>query len=121
VVPVPVVVLEEDLRVVSEEVMMLVGKVKVREVNLVPWKKLYLVYLVMTTQSFLRYLKLRLSVMAWLMEATMLTLKLNVKPSIFVPMMEMGALPNTVSCVPMEQFSNSSTLYVTGGLMWIVL
>jgi len=121
VVPVPVVALVEDLRGVSKVIMILVGKVEVKEANLAPWKKLSLVYLVMTTQSFLKYLKHHLSVMAWLMEATMLTLKLNVKHSIFVPMMEMGALPNTVSCVPMEPFSNSSTLYVTGGLMWIVL
>merc|ERR1712055_1099585 len=50
-----------------------------------------------------------------------LTQKQNAKHSIFVPMMEMEDLQNTVSCVLTEPSSNSSTLCVTGGLMWIVL
>jgi len=121
VVPVPVVALVEDLRVVSEEAMILVEKVEDKGVNPVPWKKIFLEYQVMTIQSFLRFLKHLFSVMVWLMEATMLTQKLSAKHSIFVPMMEMGALPNTASCVPMEQLSSNNILCVIGGLMWIVL
>jgi len=121
VVQVPVVALVEDLRVVSEEAMMLVGKVEVKGVNPVPWKKIFLEYQVMTIQSFLRFLKHLFSVMVWLMGVTMLTQKLSAKHSIFVPMMEMGALPNTASCVPMEQFSSNNILCVIGGLMWIAL
>merc|ERR1712215_111203 len=60
-------------------------------------------------------------VMVRLMVGIMLTQKQNVKHSTFVPMMEMEVLQNTAFCVPMELSFNSSTLCVTGGLMWIVL
>merc|ERR1719228_3182432 len=75
----------------------------------------------MIIQFLLRSQKHPSYVMVRLMEATMLIQKQNAKHSIFVPMMEMEDLQNTVSCVLMEPSSNSSTLCVTGGLMWTVL
>merc|ERR1719228_1267872 len=75
----------------------------------------------MIIQFLLRSQKHPSYVMVRLMEAIMLTQNQNAKHSTFVPMMEMEALQNTVSCVLMEQFFSNSTLCVTGGLMWIVL
>ena len=53
------------------------------------WKKPYLEYQEMITQFLVMYQKPHFFVMDKLMEVIMQTLKLNVKPSTFVPMMEM--------------------------------
>jgi len=85
------------------------------------WRKPSPVCQEMITQSLVKYQRPHSSVMDKWMVVIMLTQKQNAKHSTFVPMMEMEDLLNTVSCVLMEQCSNSSTLYATGGLMWIVL
>merc|ERR1711963_1084384 len=75
----------------------------------------FLEYLVKTTQSMLKSLKLPLHVMVKLMEVTMLILKPNVKHSTSVLLMELVVLPNTASFVPMEPYSTRTTSSVTGG------
>ena len=50
----------------------------------------------------------------------MLMVRLNVKCSTFVLLMELEVLPNTVSCVPMEPSSTRTTSSVTGGSTLIV-
>merc|ERR1711862_1089090 len=55
-----------------------------------------------------------LPVMDKSMEVTMLMVRLNVKCSTFVLLMELEVLPSTVSCVPMEPSSTRTTSSVTG-------
>merc|ERR1712128_30633 len=68
-----------------------------------------------TTLSMLRFLNLDLSVMAKLMEVTMLTLRLNVKHSTFAQLMELEVWPSTASSVLMVHSSTRTTSSVTGG------
>merc|ERR1719228_506228 len=85
------------------------------------WRKPFLVYREMITQYLVKYQRPPSFVTDKWMVVIMLTQKQNAKHSTFVPMMEMEDLQNTAFCVPMELSFNSSTLCVTGGLMWIVL
>jgi len=103
------------------EVAVVVEQVGGLELVVDPWRKPSLEFQEMIIQYLLKFQKLPSYVMAKLMEATMLILNQNAKPSTFVPTMEMEDLPNTASCVLMEQFSSNSILFVTGGLMWTVL
>merc|ERR1719153_1328144 len=68
-----------------------------------------------TTLSMLRFLNLDLLVKAKLMEVTMLTLRLNVKHSIFAQLMELEVLPSTASSVLMEHSSTRTISSVIGG------
>jgi len=79
------------------------------------WKEHYLEFLVVTIQSFLKFLPLHSSVMDRLMEVIMLTLRRNVKHSTSALGMELEVWPSTVFCALMELCSTSSTLSVIGG------
>merc|ERR1740124_1240245 len=68
-----------------------------------------------TTQSILRFLNLDSAVTVKLMEVTMLTLRLNVKPSTFAQLMVLEVWPSTASSVLMEHSSTRTTSSVTGG------
>merc|ERR1719370_2637178 len=68
-----------------------------------------------TTLSILRFLNLDSAVKAKLMEVTMLTLRLNVKHSIFAQLMELEVLPSTASSVLMEHSSTRTISSVIGG------
>merc|ERR1719153_13466 len=68
-----------------------------------------------TTLFTLRFLNLDLLVKAKLMEVTMLTLRLNVKHSIFAQLMELEVLPSTASSVLMEHSSTRTISSVIGG------
>jgi len=57
------------------------------------------------------------SVMVKLMEVTILTQRLNVKPSIFVLEMALEVSPSTVFSAPMEPCLTNNILFVTGGSM----
>ena len=85
------------------------------------WKKQFLVFLGMIIPSLLKYQRHPFSVMVKQMVVIMQIQKLNVKHSISVPMMEMEDGQSTASSVPMEQFSSSNILCVTGGSMLIAL
>merc|ERR1712055_407237 len=68
-----------------------------------------------TTLSILRFLNLDSAVKAKLMEVTMLTLRPNVKHSIFAQLMELEVLPSTASSVLMEHSSTRTISSVIGG------
>merc|ERR1711862_628772 len=68
-----------------------------------------------TTLSLLRFLNLDSPVKAKLMEATMLTLRLSVKHSIFAQLMELEVLPSTAFSVLMEHSSTRTISSVIGG------
>merc|ERR1711874_577576 len=75
----------------------------------------FLEFLEKTTLSILRFLNLDSAVKAKLMEVTMLTLRLNVKHSIFAQLMELEVLPSTASSVLMEHSSTRTISSVIGG------
>merc|ERR1712083_793993 len=107
------------------------GKKKLLPMGMLPWiltqqmtpERIPLLLLLLTflacpektTLSILRFLNLDLLVKAKLMEVTMLTLRLNVKHSIFAQLMELEVLPSTASSVLMEHSSTRTISSVIGG------
>jgi len=102
------------------QVVQVVSMIQLEEV-VVLLRKQFQVFLVMITLSLLRYQKPLSSVTVKWMEDIMLTQRLSAKLSIFVPTMGMVVSPSTASSVPMEPFSSSSILSVTGGSMLTAL
>ena len=110
----------QHLEILMETTVMKVMKeVQMEKLDL--WRKLYQEFQEMTTPSLLMFQKQHSFVRDLWKEDIMLIQKLSVKHFIFVVVMEMVALLNTAFYVPMEQFFNNNTLYVTGGSMWTVL
>merc|ERR1719278_989642 len=82
------------------------------------WRKLFQEFLVKTTQSMQRFRRHRSPVRVRLTEVIMQTLRVIASLSTSAQAMEMEDSPSSPSSAPMEPFSTSSTLSVTGGSMW---